>query len=286
MDVIDYLSSPETGESRARDIFENLEAYKSLESEEGSETLVGRIYNWFMDECVQANQYLFISQTVYAKVVEIYRDLVAQLKAVDSNRASALDEIRAIVASHRGNLANLLKSIPSVRQSTDLLVPCAEYSLELQQRILRLGKAAIAEPVLDIGCGRNATVVSWLRLMGVEAYGIDQYLSDSEYVQRCNWLEYDYCARQWGTIYSHMAFSNHFNRSISLADSLSERYLTKLLEIAESLRVGGCFVFSPSIPDIESVLPKSLYSIEYQRNVMGNPLLDTTRLVKIGNPTA
>lgn len=282
--MIGYLSSPETGESRARYIFENLEFYKSVESDEGSESFVARIYNWFIEESVQANQYLFIPQAVYAKVVGIYRDLVEKVKAVDSSQSGALDEIRAIVANHRGNLVNLLKSIPSVRQPTDLLVPCAEYTIELQQRILSLGKEANAEPVLDIGCGRNATLVSWLRHMGVEAYGIDQYLSDSEYVQCCNWLEYEYCARQWGTIYSHMAFSNHFNRSISLLDTLSERYVEKLQEIAGSLKVGGCFVFSPSIPNIELILPKGLYSIEYQTNVTGNPLLDTTRLVKLGNP--
>ena len=118
----------------------------------------------------------------------------------------------------------------------------------------------------------------------MEAYGIDQYLSDSEYVRCCNWLEYDYGARQWGTIYSHMAFSNHFNRSISLSDSLSDGYLNKLREIAGSLKVGGCFVFSPSIPNIELILPKNFYSIEYQTNVSNNPLLDTTRVVKIEVP--
>ena len=52
--------------------------------------------------------------------------------------------------------------------------------------------------------------VAHLRGLGLQAFGIDRLVVPSEHLAEADWLEYRFPAATWGTIISHLAFSNHF----------------------------------------------------------------------------
>jgi hypothetical protein len=149
-------------------------------------------------------------------------------------------------------------------------VVCAEYSSSLQTEILALDEGDLREPVLDIGCGRHARLVRHLRSRGIEAYGIERFplseearsdgLDESAVIAR-DWNEYGFSSRRWGTILSHLAFSNHFARHAARAEGRDLDYAKKYREILESLRLGGSFRYAPSLPYVERHLDPTFYAV-------------------------
>jgi len=109
------------------------------------------------------------------------------------------------------------------------------------------------QPVLDIGCGYNSLLVKHLRDSGIESYGIDVLLNDKdEYLISDSWLEFDYSIEIWGTIISHMAFSNHLINNLKRSDGNYRRYVEKFSKILDSLKQGGIFYYAPSI-DLKNI---------------------------------
>ncbi len=144
-------------------------------------------------------------------------------------------------------------------------VTCSEYSPELQLKILRIDITQIDTPVLDVGCGQEGNLVTYLREKGIEAYGIDRFIPDSPYIENIDWLEYDYGVRQWGAIISNLGFSNHFVHHHWREDGQYIDYARKYMQILNSLKAGGTFYYAPGLPFIEQHLDRSQYShTEYQ----------------------
>jgi hypothetical protein len=137
----------------------------------------------------------------------------------------------------------------------------------------------LRQPILDLGCGMETTLVDKLILRGLEVFGLDQYHSTRTNIFCGNWLEFDFQQREWGTIFSHMAFSNHFNRAVVSASNI-KLFASKLNEILYSLAQGGSFVFSPSIQEIERLISSNDFFIEKYENVAGVRMLDTTKITK------
>jgi 2-polyprenyl-3-methyl-5-hydroxy-6-metoxy-1,4-benzoquinol methylase len=71
-------------------------------------------------------------------------------------------------------------------------VVCSEYSAEMQLHVLQLNANAIMEPVLDIGCGKNGNLVSFLCEKGIFIQGIDRIAASTRNLINADWLEYDY----------------------------------------------------------------------------------------------
>jgi hypothetical protein len=65
----------------------------------------------------------------------------------------------------------------------------------------------------------------------------------------------------WGTIISHMAFTNHFIYHLKHKTKLPEEYEKTYFKTLIGLRAGGVFYYSPSIPEIEKNIDTSRYSI-------------------------
>ena len=83
----------------------------------------------------------------------------------------ASSELRRAWEAHRQRLASFAR----VHLSGDLNnTVCGGYSPSLQLRVLDLIYERLAEPVLDVGCGRDAPLIRHLRERGVEAFGIDR----------------------------------------------------------------------------------------------------------------
>ncbi|MCI3921183.1 class I SAM-dependent methyltransferase [Paenibacillus sp. TRM 82003] len=133
-------------------------------------------------------------------------------------------------------------------------VVCAQYRAEFQIRLMGIASIPLIEPVLDIGCGQDAQLIQYFRGQGIQAFGIDRMVEDTEFTAKANWFEFTLLPDRWGTIISHMAFTNHFGHHFFRKDGNYTAYILKFMEIIKSLKVGGSFVFSPSIPFLEQVM--------------------------------
>ncbi|NLF51201.1 MAG: class I SAM-dependent methyltransferase [Leptolinea sp.] len=143
-------------------------------------------------------------------------------------------------------------------------VVCSDYSPDFQLQLLGLDAIDLLQPVLDMGCGKNGTLVKHLRDRGIKAIGIDRLVSDEAGLREANWFDVDFKPESWGTIISHMAFSNHFLFHHRYIHGKPGQYARLYMKILRSLKPGGCFVYSPALPFIEQLLPSNQYSVSKQ----------------------
>jgi len=139
---------------------------------------------------------------------------------------------------------------------------CFEYSPELQLRVLHAGVDELLEPVLDLGCGRHAALVRFLRERGKEAFGIDRAAPRRRFVVRADWLDCPLAPGRWGTVLSHQGLSTHFLhqhlRPAGRPDRLARRYM----DVLRAVKPGGSFRYAPGLPFFEELLPRSEYDVE------------------------
>ncbi|MBK8808870.1 MAG: class I SAM-dependent methyltransferase [Bacteroidales bacterium] len=135
-------------------------------------------------------------------------------------------------------------------------VACSEYSALLQLKILNINLNTITEPVLDIGCGKQGILVKFLNKNGIKTIGIDRFISKKENIIDVDWLEYEYGTSKWGTIISHLGFSNHFIHHNLRVDGNYQKYGETYMNILQSLKKDGSFHYAPELPFIELYLPK------------------------------
>jgi hypothetical protein len=280
-DLITYLQDCKTEDSIVQLIFNNVEQYKKIDTNEAKNSYTAIVYNWFLNECIKRNQYLYFSTNKYERIQNLYKQLV--LKLVELPIGTSITAIRKIVKEHRKNLIKILEEVEGISEEKRFLFPCAEYSMDLQLKILRISLESLKEPVLDIGCGKNALIVKELLKMHKAIYGIDQYMQ-SEFEQNIfcvNWLEFDYKPNYWETIISHMAFSNHFIYALNSGTAALHDYEKTYHKILSSLKVGGTFIYAPSIKHIEEKLNREKYVVKQYKNIEGEIGLNTTHVIKI-----
>ena len=200
--------------------------------------------------------------------------------------APALDQLRAVAASFAQNVARALANCQSeedletrlsecLRDAGDLLsgwlgrlhhsgglteVPAGEYSAELQLTVLGLGGEALADPILDIGCGTEARLVTALRARGLRAVGVDRHAAAPGCLA-ADWMALPIEAESWATIVSHLAFSLQFLRRHYLPGDDARRYAERYMGILRGLRPRGLFAYCPGLPFIEDLLPRERYEV-------------------------
>jgi hypothetical protein len=140
-------------------------------------------------------------------------------------------------------------------------VPAAEYSVELQLELLGIDPAGLLGPVLDLGCGREASLVHHLRGLGIEAYGIDP-LGASEWVIGRDWLDFPFEPETWGTVISHQGFSLHFLHHHFREGEMALHHGRAYMRVLGSLVRGGRFIYVPSLPFLEALLQEDAYEVE------------------------
>ena len=119
----------------------------------------------------------------------------------------------------------------------------------------------LAQPVLDLGCGKPAQLVTYLRDHGIEAVGVDRLVDQAPYLIRSDWLSFELPPRTWGTIISHMAFSNHFIFQHLYKYGQGADYARRYMAILNALKPGGSFYYTPGLPFIETYLPADQYTV-------------------------
>jgi hypothetical protein len=209
-------------------------------SMEAASGLIERIY--------AVNQYIQVDARARKALAEIYaqswRDLIGTPDVESVLRKRHYPRIKAWLGTlYPETMRDALASSPTIGR-----VPCGEYSADLQVRLLRLELSTIKEPVLDIGCGREACLVTHLRSRKIEAYGIDRRIGrESRFVTEADWFDFSFLPDHWGTIVSNISFTNHLVYALKYEAEKVERYTETYAQMLDSLAAGGSFIYAPSV---------------------------------------
>ena len=104
-------------------------------------------------------------------------------------------------------------------------------------------------------------MVRYLNAYGIRAVGIDRLVDPFDNLVASDWFEFKLAPDSWGTIISHMAFSNHFIFNHRYQKGDPERYARQYVKLLSSLKIGGTFYYSPGLPFIEPFLPANQYEV-------------------------
>ena len=247
------------------DTLGTIEKLKELDADSES-VLIDYTTNRALEEFCRMNQYYTFDKQSQQALRDIYTGLFAAIR----NNTSELD---SIARRHLDKLKNWLSetnpfAAKLYESKAEIIEPvvCSEYSPELQTDILLIDSEKITGPVLDIGCGKQGKLVSHLRGLGIEAFGIDRFATDSLYLTNSDWMTFEYGTEKWGTITSNLGFSNHFNHHHLRNDGHFIAYAKKYIGILNSLKIGGSFHYAPDLPFIEQYLDIEKYHVA-KRNV-------------------
>lgn len=216
-----------------------------------------------LTEFYKINQYYRFNEKDKEKLKQIYRQFFAEILNYNMQ-----NEINEIADKHYNQLQDwlaqsnpfALKIYPENLSVVDEVV-CAEYSAELQMELLGLDISELKEPLLDVGCGAKARLVSFLVEAGIDAYGIDRNLNTDDQVSNADWMDFNFVPNQWGAVISNLGFSNHFRHHHLRNDGDFIDYAKKYMEILQSLKLGGAFFYAPDLPFIETYLDQEKYEI-------------------------
>ena len=252
------------------------ESFTEFTNEE-KEILINYVSDQTLKYLFGINQYYHFNNPAIGDLKNIYRNIFN------------LKERNEIVyfKSHAYNIQVWLKKYQPAYQSyfdkqTTLLtnfVPCFGYSAELQMDLLDLNIRQVQQPVLDIGCGEKANLVQYLKKQNIDAFGIDRLCENNEIIQSTDWLKYDYIPDKWGTIISHLGFSNHFRHQHLQQNGDVETYARKYMEMLRSLKVGGSFFYTPGLEFIEKYLASDTYNVVSKNS--GISEFSTVRIIRI-----
>jgi hypothetical protein len=219
----------------------------------------------------QQNQFVSLSAEDQTELVTLYRQFLADTANIlvkDQNTRTLAQLYQAVLEDHFHCLKTFITNLGQT-QGANLIyrhVVCAEYPALLQLDLLGLNSQTLLEPILDVGCGKQGTLVTYLRQQGLDASGIDRLVKPSAHLTETDWLSFQFVPARWGTIISHMAFSNHFIFHHLYRSGTPETYAQKFMEMLASLKTGGKMCYTPGLPFIEQLLPAAKFKVE-QKNV-------------------
>lgn len=237
--------------------------------------LQSNLLDLFVDEALQFtyanNQFIQLSPLEKETFTQLYRVYLQGIKEIIrmSPTMEILEvEMTRLVTSHfldlRANISRFFDNEAAQFAHENLILQkavCSEYSPEFQAEILGLQPHCLLEPVLDLGCGKSGQLVRYLNACGVKALGVDRLVDADTNLVESDWFTFHLVPNSWGTIISHMAFSNHFIFNHRYQKGDPERYARQYIKILSSLKPNGAFYYSPGLPFIESFLPADQYQV-------------------------
>lgn len=260
-EIIEYINS--TNEYQIKKFIEKVAEYST-------DRIITTIF--------KLNQYAEVNDKIINKINILYNIFIEEVfNKLSLNQAINLEWINILVIEHQIRLREILgeidelKIFPKDKKYLDP-IPCSEYSAVFQLEILDIDVEKICEPVLDVGCGSSAKLVHYLRAQGIETYGIDRSIEKkSPYVIETDWFKFKIKPNYWGTIISHLSFTNHFKRNHFKKNGNHIVYARSYMDLLNSLKLGGSFFYTPDLPFIEQFLSSDLYEI-YKKNVNNKKL--------------
>ena len=224
-----------------------------------------------------SNQFVQINQTKEAELRSIYsgylreiRHLLAESRSEPEISARLSKLVKEHFQNLRANISGFFDPTTAAEPQSNVIlqkVVCAEYTPEMQLEILGVQPDVLLQPVLDLGCGKPGQLVQYLRQNGIQATGVDRVVDPSPNLIQADWLDYPMVPGYWGTVISHMAFTNHFLFHHLYQYGRIEPYARQYMVVLKSLKEQGSFYYAPGLPFIEAYLPHETYSVT-QRQIV------------------
>jgi len=217
--------------------------------------------NQFLD---LRNKYLSELRLVYSR---LWQDIITEIQ-------KSVIDFDSLQQNHVKRLKNWMRQtnhfvceINDTKSPDIIKVVCAEYSSSLQLKLLHIDLDSLKSPVLDIGCGEHAYLVSYLRELGFDTFGMDRVLdvNDDDFFFRTDWMDFTFRPESWESVISNHSFALHFLHQNERTDSDYLSYANKYMEILHSLKKGGTFYYAPSLPFIECYLPENIFEVKLFR---------------------
>ncbi|WP_058301843.1 hypothetical protein [Gorillibacterium timonense] len=250
--------------------------------------LLGKLARSCMTSFFQANQFIQLPPESQNELEHLYRQSMQEMYSKLLSSSSATEHLLTecfrnhyqrlrsfLIRSNGSDLFRSYSRSPLIPQIMN-----AEYTAEFQLRVLGLGEPdALATPILDIGCGTQAHLVQSLRRRNIDAYGLERGISRYPFILNGDWLLTDYGTTAWGTVISHMAFSNHFHHHHLRNSGQATAYAQTYMNILYSLKEGGCFAYAPGLPYFEKLIADDPRFQVITTQVLGE--LSATRVYRI-----
>ncbi|MGK7393642.1 MAG: class I SAM-dependent methyltransferase [Candidatus Cyclobacteriaceae bacterium M3_2C_046] len=279
------LDQPEwLGEIALNFILDNCVEIISLDQKD-QDLLLNYTLKKIINQFYRINQYYHFSADQVEELKKIYLFLMAGFKKVAKDPTK--EKLRLLAMYHQNNLIEWIKSndfntwqyYQKQPAQINQFVICQQYQADLQMEVLNIDLNQLKSPVLDLGCGRDALLVHHLRNQGVEAFGADRMVPSNPYLSDLDWFSYPLKSGTWGSVISHLGFSNHFSHHWARKDLDSlEKYDFIFHRILQALKPGGTFYYAPSLPEVENKLSRDLYRLHYKDL---NYHFKSTRITKI-----
>jgi hypothetical protein len=233
----------------------------------------------FVDTSIEftyaSNQFIQLTPEEEAVLHRLYRAYLANLQTI-LETSPGLENLQASLAAvlkqHfqdlRANISRFFDRETARRAEENVILKktvCSEYSPQLQLQVLGIRVEDLREPVLDVGCGKSGQLVQYLAGLGLQVTGADRVVEPSPYLMAVDWLALDFRPGAWGTVLSHMAFSNHFLFHHRYKNGQPQEYARKYMQILSWLKRGGSFYYAPGLPFIEQFLPEGMYRVTRQK---------------------
>lgn len=184
--------------------------------------------------------------------------------AADSPWPPVAAALRSRLAEHHDRLRALVvallerSGIPADRAG----VVCAEYSPELQLRVLGVRAEELGAPILDLGCGAGGALVRHLRRRGHDpVWGVDRSAPAEPGYVRASWFADALPPLRWRSVIAHQSFSLHFLHAHLRSAERAARYAERYMQVLRSLAPGGRFLYAPGLPFIEEALAGSPFAV-------------------------
>lgn len=217
------------------------------------------------------NQYIHLNQDEQDRLLNMYHGYLRGMKTVLAEspdfavfEANFSDLVKEHFKDLSVNISRFFDREPGWQVQENIIlkqVVCSEYSPDFQLKLLGVDVSSLKPPVLDLGCGRQGILVKYLQSLGLRALGVDRIVDSAPGLHEADWFDLEFKPDSWGAVISHMAFSNHFLFHHRYKNGNPDRYARMYMQILNSLKPGGCFVYSPGLIFIEQYLPPDRFTV-------------------------
>lgn len=242
------------------------EIFQYLSTPDNSVELIEYCIRSTKEYTYKRNQFINFTKQYDELLLAEYQSLLEQIKALtgEANSREELTQRLAVsLQRHHERLRLIFSSYCVISTQRDLKnnpllqsVPCEEYSARFQLDVLNLDFKELIEPVLDIGCGADGTLVRFLSLQGLDVRGIDRLAPKGDSFEQIDWFDFDLEQQKWGTVIAHQSLSTHFIYNYLSNTAMLEEYAKLFMRILASLKTDGRLCYAPGMPFFEETIAK------------------------------
>ena len=239
--------------------FENEYREKIIEKMNTDEytKVMDKLSKSFLNNLVKGTEGRKVSKEDCNKILEIYHKLI-------ENISDYSKDYERIALEHFTEVRNFINSYTNKQEEKlEEQEEKSSYSPEFILDILDVKDSELNGTSLDIGCGKNATLVNYLADKGMNAKGLDMECEDSDILEQEDWLIKEYPESTYDLITSNLAFTKHFLEANQEEANDQEciEYALSYMKILNSLKVGGKWHYVPSVTFIEELLPEDKFEV-------------------------